>query len=142
MLIDEIDTLIKAELPADNPQLCGKIKKFMTHPYTHLDSNESQCNRAGNVSMASLTQSHFRHTSMKGVYTTDIDTLLIVGSLPIFQNLLMNLIAIYLLMLSTLSRSSCICTSTTSKALIMPYSESKITLIMKNNNLLMKSRTM
>src|SRR3984957_2616116 len=45
--IDEIDRIIKAELPSDNPRLCAKIKKFMTHSKDHLTRETSCCNKDG-----------------------------------------------------------------------------------------------
>ena len=38
---------MKAELPTNNPRLCQKIKKFMTHSSDHL-TRETSCCRKGN----------------------------------------------------------------------------------------------
>lgn len=45
--IEDVDKIIKVELPADDPVLCRKIKKFMTHSKNHLNTKGSRCNRSG-----------------------------------------------------------------------------------------------
>ena len=44
---NELDKIIKAELPTNNPLLRQKIKKYMTHSASHLKSEHSRCNHNG-----------------------------------------------------------------------------------------------
>ena len=47
MPVGLIDSIIKAEVPHDNPALAGKIRKFMRHGHDHLTRETSRC-RKGN----------------------------------------------------------------------------------------------
>jgi hypothetical protein len=46
--LHDIDLIIKAELPTDDPSLRLKVKKFMTHGQDHLTRENSRC-RKGNT---------------------------------------------------------------------------------------------